>query len=86
MTREHDVLDESLRLFRDHWTNGDRAVAVGLAVEYVDAHEEVRDPESAIERTYAWNERKGQFSRRQIQVAWDALASNGWLASTERSR
>lgn len=29
--------------------------------------------------TYAWNERKRQFSRRQIKIAFDVLSEKGWI-------
>ncbi|PHR62339.1 MAG: Appr-1-p processing protein [Robiginitomaculum sp.] len=32
-----------------------------------------------IKQTYAWNERKKQFSPRQIELALDILSSRGWL-------
>jgi hypothetical protein len=39
--------------------------------------------EDAIERVYAWNERKRQFSRRQIDVAYSVLGERGWLTAPE---
>ena len=35
--------------------------------------------EEVVERTYAWNERKRQFTRRQIALAVDVLARQGWV-------
>ena len=37
------------------------------------------DPEKVARRTYAWNERKKQFSRRQIGLALDVLSAKGWI-------
>ena len=37
------------------------------------------DSEIAAERVYAWNERKARFSKRQIGLAFDVLARQGWL-------
>jgi len=37
------------------------------------------DPEKVIAATYAWNDRKRQFSREQIKLALDVLREKGWL-------
>ncbi len=34
-----------------------------------------------IRETYAWNERKKQFSKRQIQIAFETLTDKGWILS-----
>ena len=39
--------------------------------------------EDVIQRTYAWNERKRQFTPRQIALAADVLARNGWVAALD---
>ena len=46
-----------------------------------------QDPEEITRQTYAWNERKKRFSRRQIDLAFSVLAENGWItpASDPRS-
>jgi len=36
-------------------------------------------PEEVIDRVYAWNERKGQFSERQIRLALRVLQEKGWI-------
>lgn len=36
----------------------------------------------AIDRTYAWGDRKRQFSRGQIQLALNTLVNKGWIAAT----
>ena len=38
------------------------------------------NPEQAVEIVHAWNERKQQFSPRQIALAWDVLTQGNWLA------
>ena len=44
------------------------------------AHEHPEAPiESIIEYTYAWNRRKRQFTERQIRLAHNALADQGWI-------
>ncbi len=47
-------------------------------VHWVMKHESVTTLDDAIERTYAWNERKRQFTRRQICIAVDVLSAQGW--------
>ncbi|MFY9271178.1 MAG: hypothetical protein WAO55_15650 [Candidatus Manganitrophaceae bacterium] len=42
--------------------------------------------DQAIECTYAWNERKAQFSRRQISLAFDVLEKKRWLDSPTLKR
>ena len=37
--------------------------------------------EEAIERTYAWNERKREFEKGQIELAYDELMNQGWLGA-----
>lgn len=32
-----------------------------------------------VTHTYAWNERKRQFSRRQIKIAYEVLSEKGWI-------
>jgi hypothetical protein len=32
-----------------------------------------------VAKTYAWNDHKRQFSRRQIALAAEVLARNGWI-------
>ncbi|MEA3291606.1 MAG: Appr-1-p processing protein, partial [Pseudomonadota bacterium] len=32
-----------------------------------------------VARTYAWHERKKQFSQRQIALAVDVLSRKGWI-------
>lgn len=39
----------------------------------------VASVDEVVARTYAWNDRKRQFSRRQIGLAVDVLATKGWI-------
>jgi O-acetyl-ADP-ribose deacetylase (regulator of RNase III) len=48
-------------------------------VHWVSTREGAQTEEAAIERTYAWSERKKGFDRRQIAVARDVLLNQGWL-------
>jgi uncharacterized protein YwgA len=46
---------------------------------WVVTREKARDVAAAIRHVYAWNERKKQFTERQIQVAMNVLEKRGWL-------
>ena len=46
-------------------------------VHWITSEEETRNIKDVIERTYAWNPRKGQFSPRQIALALDVLKGEG---------
>ena len=48
-------------------------------VHWVATRANAATPEAAVEETYAWNDRKRQFSRQQITIAFDRLQSKGWL-------
>lgn len=50
-------------------------------VHWVTAREKAVSAEDAIEKVYAWNERKKRFSPRQIGIALQNLQNKGWLAS-----
>lgn len=52
-------------------------------VHWVATRELAADADAAIERVYTWNERKREFSERQIRLAWEVLASKGWLHATD---
>ncbi len=47
-------------------------------VHWVMHHEAVRTVQDVVERTYDWNERKRQFTPRQIGIAADVLTNKGW--------
>lgn len=48
-------------------------------VHWLVSHESARTAEEVVSKTYGWNERKKRFSPRQIGVALDTLASEGWI-------
>jgi O-acetyl-ADP-ribose deacetylase (regulator of RNase III) len=48
-------------------------------VHWVAHHDRSLSIEGAIKGTYAWNDRKKQFTERQIRLAYDMLARKGWL-------
>jgi len=48
-------------------------------VHWVVKHEEVHSRDDVIAQTYAWNDRKLRFTRRQIELAVKVLARQGWI-------
>jgi len=48
-------------------------------VHWLVSHEHARTMGEVVSKTYAWGEQKKRFSPRQIKVALDALASQGWV-------
>jgi len=57
-------------------------------VHWVATREEAITVEQAIERTYAWGNRKRMFKEQHIGIAWTTLNRKGWLsiASTEEAQ
>ena len=49
-------------------------------VHWVVKHEPVSTLDDVVERTYAWNPRKRQFTPRQIGIAVNLLSQKGWTA------
>ncbi|MXY79366.1 MAG: macro domain-containing protein [Chloroflexi bacterium] len=49
------------------------------SVHWVATRDGARSAEQAANALYAWNERKKQFTRPQIGIAWTALDEQGWL-------
>ncbi len=49
-------------------------------VHWVAKHESVNSVGDLVKATHAWNERKQQFTPRQIELAATALETNGWIA------
>ena len=48
-------------------------------VHWIVKNENASNLEEVISKIYNWNERKKQFSRKQIQIALDTLVKNDWL-------
>ena len=48
-------------------------------VHWIASEEKILDFDDIVNHTYAWNERKKQFSRRQIKIAFDILSEKGWI-------
>jgi len=56
-------------------------------VHWVVSDENAHTVDDVVSRTYAWNERKRQFTERQIALAVKALESQGWIDDlTQRER
>ena len=47
-------------------------------VHWILQHESVCSKDEVVHHTYAWNERKQQFTRRQIALAANVLIDRGW--------
>ena len=52
-------------------------------MHWVARHEEAATVGEAVEKTYAWGDRKQMFTAEQIRMAWQALADRGWLEARE---
>jgi len=50
-------------------------------VHWITSEEQVQTLDDIIALTYAWNDRKRQFSRRQISVAVDTLVRKNWITN-----
>jgi O-acetyl-ADP-ribose deacetylase (regulator of RNase III) len=48
-------------------------------VHWVVTHEQATTLDDIVNKTYAWNDRKRQFTRRQIALATEVLARKGWI-------
>ena len=48
-------------------------------VHWIASREAVQTFDDVVGSTYAWNERKKQFSRRQIKIAFDILSEKEWI-------
>ena len=49
-------------------------------VHWVVKYENTSNLDDVVEKIYNWNERKKQFSKKQIKVAYDTLYSKNWVA------
>ena len=48
-------------------------------VHWIASEEKILDFDDIVNHTYAWSERKKQFSQRQIKIAFDVLSEKGWI-------
>ena len=51
-------------------------------VHWVATKQNLKSANDVIPHVYAWGERKRQFSRRQIGLAFEVLTTEGWLSET----
>ena len=51
-------------------------------VHWVMSQEAAETLEDVVKRTYAWNDRKQQFSRRQIELVANLLVQKSWIENT----
>ena len=51
-------------------------------VHWVAKHEGAANPDEAVEKAYAWSDRKRMFKHEHVRIAWDTLNREGWLART----
>jgi len=54
-------------------------------VHWIASNEGARSIEDIVRMTYAWNDRKRRFTRRQIALAADVLSLKGWIASVNET-
>ena len=54
-------------------------------VHWVICKEGARTFDDVVARTYAWDERKKQFSRRQLKIAVEVLSQKGWIENLSPS-
>lgn len=53
-------------------------------VHWTASNEGARSLDDIVSLTYAWNDRKKRFTRRQIGLAADVLSAKGWIWSNKR--
>lgn len=51
-------------------------------VHWVATKEGADTPKEALEKTYAWSDRKQMFRPEHVRKAWDVLQQRGWLAQS----
>ena len=52
-------------------------------VHWIISQEAAETLEDVVKRTYAWNDRKQQFSRRQIELVINVLSRKGWIENAD---
>jgi len=48
-------------------------------VHWLAQHEAVRGQDDLQRSAYAWNDRRTQFTDRQLRLAYERLAAEGWI-------
>ena len=54
-------------------------------VHWIASKEQVRTVDDIVTRTYDWNDKKKQFSQRQIALVVDVLSQQGWIKNLNMS-
>ncbi|HAH11151.1 MAG TPA: Appr-1-p processing protein [Alphaproteobacteria bacterium] len=54
-------------------------------VHWVASRENAKSPKDAVDKVYAWNDRKKRFSPRQIALAYNRLVSMGWIETSKEA-
>jgi len=54
-------------------------------VHWIASKEGARSIEDIVRMTYAWNDRKRRFTKRQIALTTDVLSEKGWIASVNET-
>lgn len=65
-----------------HWRSKSRmedVESVLSTVHWVVSKEQAQSFDDVVQRKYAWNPRKLQFSERQLKIAVDVLSGKGWI-------
>ena len=52
-------------------------------VHWIASEEKILAFDDIVNHTYAWSERKKQFSWRQIKIAFDILSEKGWIEHSD---
>lgn len=88
------ALDEALLYLKNNDETLERFERVSLLVEgfespfglellstvhWIISQEHAQNVDDVVAMTYAWSERKKQFSRRQIELAIEVLSKKGWI-------
>ena len=74
------LCDMNERLDADHHRDGEKRDDEGLSTVHWVAREGASS-KTIVAQTRAWNDRKKQFTPRQIAVAFDVLRLKGWLVA-----
>jgi uncharacterized protein YwgA len=54
-------------------------------VHWVVKKENIKTIDDVVEKVYAWNSRKKQFSQRQINIAYQVLEHQGWFGEAKKN-
>jgi O-acetyl-ADP-ribose deacetylase (regulator of RNase III) len=75
--KEHERFDRVVRLIEGFETPF--GMELLSTVHWAARHENAKSVEEAVEKVYAWNDRKRMFRPEHVRIAWKALHQNRWL-------